>query len=172
MSRLLLPLFLLCLLLGCENTTESITAVGENDFLRGRIGERTFKLTQSPGAWLNNYYRTYNIDSVSAERDPDQYFLVIRRTDADVTELVELSLPLDPLYTLPYPIASLRGFVSFADLYDDSTLGCPHVDSSSWASVPVNFTIDGWSDDELIGQFTSLSEQVTGEGEFSIVIAK
>ena len=164
--------FLLFALLACESTTEESVATFDNDFIAGQIGDRSFRLVRQTGESLFPYYQTYNVDSVSAERAPDLYYLVLQRSNVQVSELIQLSIPLDPLYEAPYPIHSLTGQLSFADLLEDSTLGCPHIDSSSWATVPVSITVDNWANDELTGTFSSLSEQAPGEGEFSFVVRK
>ena len=163
---------LLLALFACEPATEITVAVSDNDYIAGHIGDRAFRLVRENGPAPRPYYQTYNTDSISVERASDVYHLLLLRTDAAVTELIELSIPLDPLYTLPYPIADLRGQLSFADLFEDSTVGCPHVDSSTVLAVPVRITVEDWSNAELTGSFVSLSDQFPGEGEFSYVVDK
>ena len=170
MARILF--FLSLALFACEATTETTVAVSDNDFIAGEIGDRTFRLERQVGEMLFPYYQLYNVDSTSAERAPGMYYMILRRSDPGLTQLIELAIPLDPLYTSPYPIAALNGQLGFAELLDDSTAGCPHIDSSSWTTVPVSIRVDDWEDDELTGTFTSLSESAPGEGVFSFVIDK
>ena len=170
MARILF--FLSLALFACESTTETTVAVFDNDFIAGEIGDRTFRFERQAGEWLLPYYQVYNVDSTSAERAPDVYHLILRRSDPGLTQLIELSIPLDPLYTATYPISELNGQLAFAGLLDDSTAGCPHIDSSSWTTVPVSIRVDDWVEDELTGSFTSLSDLAPGEGVFSFVIGK
>lgn len=170
MARVLF--FLSLALFACEATTETTVAVSDNDFIAGEIGNRSFRFERQAGEWLFPYYQVYNVDSTSAERAPDVYHLILRRSDPGLTQLIELSIPLDPLYTSAYPIGELHGQLAFAGLLDDSTAGCPHIDSSSWTTVPVSITVNDWADDELTGSFTSLSNQEPGQGEFAFVIEK
>ena len=170
MARILI--FLSLALFACEPTTETSEAVFDNDFIAGEIGDRSFRFQRQAGEWLFPYYQAYNVDSTSVERASDVYHLILRRTDPGLTQLVELSIPLDPLHNFPYPIAALNGQLAFAALMDDSSASCPHIDSSSWTTVPVSIRVEDWVEDELTGSFTSLSDLAPGEGVFSFVIGK
>ena len=165
-SLLLLALF------ACEPSTEITVAVSDNDYIAGRIGDRAFRLVREYGPAPQPYYQTYNTDSVSVEQGPDEYYLLLRRTDPGLTEMIELAIPLDPLYADAYPIADLRGRLSFADLFEDSSVGCPHPDSNTVVTVPLRITVNEWTDDALSGTFVSLAEKFPGEGEFAFVVEK